>query len=138
MFLGRYTQQLDDKKRLAIPARYRDQFDSPAFLTASPDGCIAVYTKDGYEKAAEEVLAESGKTRPGRDSRRDFFTDTRDIKPDPQGRLTLPAFLLDHAGLSKEVVVAGVGEWFEYWDAARWAARNQPPAENETPTETGG
>ncbi|HXU23085.1 MAG TPA: division/cell wall cluster transcriptional repressor MraZ [Tepidiformaceae bacterium] len=131
MFLSRFSQQMDEKNRIAIPARYRDQFDAPAFLQASADGCIAVYTKAGYDEAAEKVLADAEDTEESRRKMRNFFAETQDVKADGQGRLLIPAFLIDHAGLKKDVVVAGVGAKFEVWDAARWSA-------HKAKTETGG
>jgi len=121
-FLGRFDHQLDDKKRVAIPARYRDQFDKPAYLTASPDGCIAVYPKAAFDSAAAEVLEVSAKTPEGRGGRRQFFGLAADVPKDSQGRLLVPAPLLEHAQLKKDVVVIGAGEYFELWDRDVWVA----------------
>ena len=119
-FFGKTPQMLDEKKRIAIPARWRDQFDAPAFLTASPDGCIAVYTKQDFEAASSDVLAVPASTKEGRDRRRRFFANTHDVAKDSAGRLLIPQPLIEHASLEKDVFVVGSGEWFEVWDRARW------------------
>ena len=123
MFTGNSPQQMDDKNRLAIPARFRDQFDATAYLTVGEDGCLAVYTRSAYDARGAAVMEKPADTREGREERRAFFANTAEVKTDAQGRLTLPAFLVKHAGLNKDVIAAGTGEYFEFWDAARWEAR---------------
>lgn len=121
-FFGKIPQMLDDKKRIAIPAKWRDQFDAPAYLTAGPEGCIAIYTKHDFEAASEEVLAVSASTKAGRDGRRKFFANTADVAKDSAGRLLVPQQLIDHAKLTRDIVVLGAGEWFEVWDKTTWDA----------------
>lgn len=123
-FYGKTPQMLDDKKRVAIPARWRDQFDAPAFLTASPDGCIAIYTKLDFEAASKEVLAVPASSKDGRDRRRRFFANTHDVAKDSAGRLLIPQPLIEHARLTRDVVVVGSGEWFEVWDKSAWDEYN--------------
>lgn len=122
--LGTSDHVLDDKNRVAIPARWRDQFDAPAYLTSGAEKCVAVYTKAEFEAASAEVLAIPASSQEGRDRRRKFFGDTRDVAKDAQGRLLIPPFLIAHAGLKQDVVVIGLGEWFEIWDKATWDEYN--------------
>jgi len=124
VFLGQFEHQMDEKNRIAIPARFRDRFEAPALLTASPDGCIAVYTREGYESAYAEILALPTQASAGRTARRRFFGQTHEVKKDAQGRLVIPAALIAHAGLKKDVVAVGAGEWFEYWDKDAWAVQD--------------
>lgn len=123
-FFGKTPQMLDDKKRISIPAKWRDQFDAPAYLTAGPDGCVAIYTKHDFEAASNEVLAVPASTQEGRDRRRKFFANTHDVLKDSSGRLLIPQQLIDHAKLSRDIVVLGVGEWFEVWDKATFDEYN--------------
>jgi MraZ protein len=119
-FLGRYEARLDAKFRMPSPAKFRAQFDAPAYLTSGEEPCIAVYTKDTFEAAAAEVQAIPASTPEGRAARRKFFGDAHDVAKDAQGRLLVPPPLRGHAGLQQDVVVIGAGDWFEIWDAARW------------------
>ncbi len=121
MLLGTTDHVLDDKNRVAIPARWRDQFDAPAYLTSGREKCITVYTKLEFEKASESILAMPPGTKEGRDARRKFFGDTRDVTKDAQGRLLIPQFLIDHAGLVQDVTLVGNGDWFEIWDKPTYA-----------------
>lgn len=122
-FTGTNSQFLDDKNRLAIPARFRDRFDTIVYLAAGDEGCIAAYTPRAYEEAGAVVMAEPANTPAGRDARRDFFGRTAELRTDGQGRVVIPPFLLEHAGLVKDVLVVGAGEWFEFWDTNRHAER---------------
>ncbi len=126
--LGTSDHVLDDKKRIAIPSRWRDQFDAPAYLTSGKEKCIAVYTKSDFEKASEAVLAMPADTKAGRDARRRFFGDTRDVAKDAQGRLLVPQFLIEYAGLAQDVTLVGTGEWFEIWDKPTYAQYNAEEA----------
>ncbi|MFN0146484.1 MAG: division/cell wall cluster transcriptional repressor MraZ [Dehalococcoidia bacterium] len=124
-FLGTFEARLDEKNRMPIPAKYRDQFDAPAYLTSGEEPCIAVYTRDSFEARAAAVKANSADDEQGRDALRKFFGDAHDVARDAQGRLLIPQRLLLHAGLTKDVTVVGSGDWFEIWDAASWRTRNE-------------
>ncbi len=124
-FLGRVdVLKVDDKGRLAIPAKFRPQFGADAaYLTSSEDPCIAVYTRTSFDEASAEILNVSAKASEGRKGRRKFFGDASDLMPDGQGRVNVPPALLAHAGIEKgsDVLIIGAGEWFEIWSPARWA-----------------
>ena len=122
--VGTFDHVLDDKKRIAIPARWRDQFDAPAYLTSGKEKCIAVYTKTDFDAASAAILAVPASTQEGRDARRKFFGDTRDVAKDAQGRLGIPHFLVEHAGLKQDVILVGTHEWFEIWDRDTWIEYN--------------
>ena len=124
-FLGTFEARLDEKNRMPIPARFRDQFDAPAYLTSGEEPCIAVYTKISFEARAAEVQSTPASDPAGRNARRKFFGDAHDVPRDAAGRLLIPQRLITHARLIKEVAVVGTGDWFEIWDAAEWRARQE-------------
>lgn len=123
-FTGGQDQLLDDKNRMAIPAKWREHFDAPAYLVSGEEPCIKVYTKAAFEVAAEEIMATPVSTKEGRDKRRAFFGSTHDVAKDSAGRLLVPQSLIRHASLQKNLKVIGVGECFEIWDLATWQAYN--------------
>lgn len=122
-FLGSVEYQMDDRNRVAIPPKYRDQFDAPAIMTTSKDRCVAVYTQEGFDQAAAIVEAIPADTPEGRKARRFFFGNAYPVAKDGQGRLLMPPRLIEHAGLKKDVMVVGLGDWFEIWDAPTYLAR---------------
>ena len=121
-FLGSVEYQMDDRNRVAIPPKYRDQFDAPAVLTTSKDGCVSVYTQSGFDEAAKVVESRPEDTPEGRRARRFFFGNAFPVAKDGQGRLLIPPKLIEHAGLKKDVVVVGLGGWFEIWDKEAYEA----------------
>jgi len=122
-FRGNYEYQLDDRKRVAIPPRYRDDFIAGAVVTPGVERCIQLWTIQGYEK--EEALLDQvpGESQDGRMFRRALSGLAFDVTMDGQGRLVIKAPLLDYAGLTKDIVVVGARECLEVWDKAIWEAQ---------------
>jgi len=121
MFLGEYEHTIDDKNRLTLPARFRDAFASGVVLTRGLDDCLDVYPRDDWNRLVEARLAPLDPfSREARDLKRFFFSAAADAEPDKQGRVLVPPALLKHAGLEREVVVAGVHDHLEIWDRRRW------------------
>ena len=125
-FRGNYEHSLDAKHRLSIPARYRAPFSDGLVLSKDSDACIAVWTPEEHESTVAQALA--GKNPLGRDFKRIqryHQSNSFDIELDSSGRVTLPPPLLTHAGIEKEVVVAGVGNHVEVWGREAWHADQQ-------------
>jgi len=121
-FTGWEEYQLDDRNRVAIPPRYRDQFDAPAMMTAGKEQCIEVYTQAGFDVRAEAVEALPVDTPEGKEERRFFYGNAFPVGKDAQGRFLIPKSLLAHAGLGKDVRIVGLGAHFEIWDSKAWQA----------------
>lgn len=116
-FLGVYQHKMDAKKRLFIPAKYRVPLDGGFIVCKAPDHCLYIYSKEEWEPVAAQVKSLPG-TEEYRRYKRDFFKNADMAEMDSQGRFTVKADLLEYAGLSKDVVIAGAGNKFEIWDAA--------------------
>ncbi|MCU1692006.1 MAG: cell division protein MraZ [Frankiales bacterium] len=122
MFLGTHTPRLDEKGRLFLPARFRDELAGGVVLTKGQDRCLFVYTLDEFGRRAAAVQSASQATRPARDAARTFFSSAFDQVPDKQGRITVPQGLRTYAGLDRDCVVVGAGNRLEVWDLAAWEA----------------
>jgi MraZ protein len=121
MFLGEYEHTLDDKNRLTLPAKFRESFSEGAVVTRGMDGCLSVFTKDGWERFVEFRLGELDPfSSEARQIQRFLFSGASEAEPDRQGRVMIPSALLQHAKLGREVVVAGVRDRVEIWDRATW------------------
>jgi len=121
MFLGEYKHTLDDKSRLTLPAKYRNQLASGIVMTAGVDRYILIYPKEEFERLAERVT-----TLPltGHDAsilRRLLFVNASDATPDRQGRVVLPENLRLYAGIESDVVIVGVGRFVEMWSSSEWS-----------------
>jgi MraZ protein len=120
VFLGTYTPRLDDKGRLFLPAKFRDELAGGVVVTRGQERCLYVFTRGAFEAKAEELQSASLTSRAARDYGRMFFSSASDEVPDKQGRVTVPAPLRQYAGLSKDCVVIGANTRLEIWDSAAW------------------
>ncbi|MSP21631.1 MAG: division/cell wall cluster transcriptional repressor MraZ [Dehalococcoidia bacterium] len=121
-FYGSFAYSLDDRGRLAVPPRYRSAFAAGLVLRAGPEGCIEMYTLEGFESEKELLLGEHRSTRSqhGRRLRRGFLAGVTDLEMDGQWRVLLSAPIRESAGLTDRAVVVGCGDYIEIWDPARW------------------
>jgi MraZ protein len=120
MFLGTYTPRLDDKGRLSLPAKFRDQLTEGLVVTRGQERCLTVWPRPAFEQVALQAQAAPVTDRAVRDYTRLLFAGASDDQPDKQGRLSIPPMLRDYASLTRDVVVIGVVNRLEIWDSSRW------------------
>jgi len=121
MLLGEHEHTLDDKNRLTLPAKFRGAFADGIVVTRGMDGCLNAYAPEDWRHVVDSRLAELHPlSREGRQMQRFFLSGATEAALDKQGRVGLPAALLKHAGLGRDVVVAGVNDHLEIWDRAAW------------------
>jgi MraZ protein len=121
MLLGEYEHTIDDKNRLTLPARFRGAFAEGIVVTRGMDGCLNAYAPEDWAKVVEERLASLHPlSKEGRRMHRFFFSGASEGALDKQGRVSIPAALIQHAKLGRDVVVAGVNDHLEIWDRAAW------------------
>ena len=120
MFLWHYQHSFDDKNRLMIPARYREELESGAYLTQGFEKCLMVMTETHFTKLYEIITSMSLTDPNARMLRRLIFSNAIKVEMDKIGRILVPDNLRQFAGLESEVVVAGQGEYLEIWTPAEW------------------
>ncbi|WP_188943763.1 division/cell wall cluster transcriptional repressor MraZ [Nakamurella endophytica] len=120
-FVGTYTPRLDDKGRVTLPAKYRDAFAPGVAVSRGQDHCLYVFTPDGFQRFAEPAITASVTDQGARAFQRYLLANTDEQRPDAQGRISIPARMREYAGLVKDVVILGVGDRMEIWDAQAWA-----------------
>ena len=130
MFFGTYTPKLDEKGRLFLPAKFRDQLAGGLMVTRGQEHCLYVWPQSEIERVTERLREAPVSNKATRDYIRMFSSGASDDAPDKQGRITIPPKLRDWAGLNKEVVVIGAMNRLEIWDEGRWEAysEEQEPA----------
>ena len=121
MFLGQYQHNVDNKGRLTIPARYRELLDDGAFVTRGFDRNLMVLTINTFEAFSQRVKVMSITDSKARLLRRLLFSNGERVDVDKAGRILIPQFLRQAAGLDGEAVVVGVGDYFEIWSPVHWA-----------------
>jgi MraZ protein len=121
MLLGAYDHTLDDKNRLTLPAKFRQSFAEGVVVTRGLDGCLFAYRRADWDRLVESRLAPLDPLSPEtRRLERFFYAGAAEAELDKQGRVMIPAQLIEHAKLGREVVVAGVNDRLEIWDRAAW------------------
>ncbi len=120
MFLGTHSPRLDDKGRIILPAKFREELANGLVLTKGQENCIYVFSAREFEKVLTNMQDAPLSNMAARDYIRIFLSGASDEVPDKQGRVTIPATLRQYAGLEKELVVIGAGSRAEIWDAAAW------------------
>ena len=120
MFLGTHSPRLDDKGRLFLPARFREQLAEGVVITKGQDNCLYVYRRADFERMAEQLHTTPATDRTVRSFSRMLFASASDEVPDRQGRITVPANLREYARLSRDCKVVGANNRLEIWDAEAW------------------
>jgi MraZ protein len=121
MFLGEFEHNIDDKGRLTIPAKFRDELEGGVVVTRGLDGCLWAYSRGEWENLAEKIGQLPTTNRAARNFARFMFSSAFDSVPDRQGRVLVPQNLRDYAGIINETVVIGVMNRVELWNPAKWA-----------------
>jgi MraZ protein len=120
-FRGNYEHTLDERGRVAIPAKYRSEFPgSIAVIAPSPEGCLQVFPEPSFVQMSDDVASEPATTVNGRRSRRLFDAQSFDTELDRQGRILIPARFREMLGLNGAVIIAGNRECLEIWTPEAW------------------
>ena len=122
-FRGHFNYSLDAKNRLNVPPKFRAAFSDGVVLAKALEPCVAIWTPDGFERFTQSFLPDLNPVSAERRKlTRYFAANSFDAELDAAGRVTLNATLLEHAGIEREVVVAGVLDHLEVWPRERWVA----------------
>lgn len=120
MFLGEYTHTIDDKGRVTIPARFRAELAAGLVVTRGFDQNLMVYPVGEWQEMAERVASRPVSDEGVRAFRRRIFAGAADLEPDRQGRIILPQYLREFAAINGDVVIAGMYDYIELWNADAW------------------
>jgi MraZ protein len=122
VFLGTHSPRLDEKGRLFLPARFRDELAEGLVITKGQERCLFVFPLAEFRRVTEALSQAPVTQRAVRDYSRVFFASAWQEEPDKQGRVTIPPALREYAGLTKDCVVIGANTRLEIWDSAAWDA----------------
>lgn len=121
MLLGTHTPKLDEKGRLFLPAKFRDELSDGVVITRGQERCLYVFSAKEFASIHEKLRQAPASVKGARDYLRVLLSGASDETPDKQGRVVLPALLRSYAGLTKDLVIIGVGSRAEIWDATAWS-----------------
>ncbi|MBX3091351.1 MAG: division/cell wall cluster transcriptional repressor MraZ [Cryobacterium sp.] len=120
MFLGTYAPKLDEKGRIILPAKFRDELEAGIVVTRGQERCLYVFSTREFEELHERIRQAPVTSKQARDFLRLFLSGAHSEVPDKQHRLTIPAMLRNYAGLDRELTVIGAGNRAEIWDTDAW------------------
>ena len=120
MFIGEYSYSIDDKKRLATPVKLRQLLGKKAVITKGLDNCLSLYPVKEWSNLVEKISKLPLSGADARGFSRLMLTGAMEVNLDNLGRILVPDFLKEYAGLKKKVVIVGVSTRIEIWDEATW------------------
>lgn len=132
MFIGEYRHSIDDKGRMAIPAKFRSIFNEGAVVTRGLDNCLFVYSQSEWAKLAEKLVNLPISQKNTRAFARLMLAGAMDVQLDAQGRVVLPQYLREYAKLRKITVIAGLYNRLEVWDEEEWKNYKRDTEKNST------
>jgi len=121
VFLGTYSPRLDEKGRVFLPAKFRDELAEGLVITKGQERCLYVFSATEFGRLTERLREAPLTAKGARDYSRVFFASAHDDTPDKQGRVTVPPPLREYAGLDRDCVVIGANTRVEIWDAEAWS-----------------
>jgi len=125
MFLGQYEHTIDEKGRITIPSKYREELDNTVYVTQGLDGNLQVLPPDLFAIMSRQVNSLSFADANSRRFRRIIFANAQVINFDSAGRILIPEFLREVANLKETAMVVGGGTFFELWSPENWQVQQE-------------
>ena len=122
MLIGEYHHNLDNKGRLTLPSKFREELGEDIVITRGFENTLLVYTSEVFEKMAQSINSLPFTKQDSRNFQRFFLSGATAGEFDKQGRINITSILLSYAGLTKECVIIGLGDHLEIWSLENWNA----------------
>ncbi len=124
MFYGEYIHSIDNKGRLILPSRIREvaqaHYVEKFFVTRGLDTCLFMFAEEEWRNVEQKFKTMSFTRTDARRFNRFYFSGAVEAAPDKQGRILIPAYLKEFAGIKRDVVILGISNRIEIWDKTRW------------------
>jgi MraZ protein len=120
MLIGQYEHTIDAKKRLALPIKFRGELGDKVIVTRGIDGCLALFTQDEWKTESDKWKNLTVTQSDARSFVRMMLAGAMEVSLDKLGRILVPDYLKDYAGLKKNVVICGLSNRLEIWDSEKW------------------
>ncbi|GFZ30507.1 transcriptional regulator MraZ [Clostridium zeae] len=124
MFIGEYQHGLDNKNRIIMPSKFREELGNKFIMTKGLDGCLYVYPLTEWKVLEEKLKSLPLTNKDARAFVRFFFSGATEIETDKQGRGVIPQNLIEYAAINKEIVSIGVLTRIEIWGKEKWVNYN--------------
>lgn len=126
-FFGTFEHSIDERGRVAIPARYRSAFVDGGVLRTGPDGAVEMYSQETFDQEVQRRLGteDGNRSVTARRIRRGFLSDAYAVELDKQGRILIPPQVRAESGINGKVLIIGCGDYLEIWHPERWAGERE-------------
>jgi len=124
MLIGQYEHTIDNKKRLALPAKFRGELGDKVIVTKWLEGCLAVFTEAEWKPWSEKLVSMTVSQAEARSFARTILAGAMEVALDKLGRILVPDYLKNYAGLKKNVIICGLSNRLEVWDSEKWEKYN--------------
>jgi len=120
MLIGQYEYTIDNKKRLALPAKFRGELGDKVIITKGIEKCLVVYTEKEFKTVSDKISNLTISQAEARSFTRTMLASAMEVNLDKLGRVLIPDYLKKYAGLKKNVIVCGLSNRLEMWDSEEW------------------
>jgi len=120
MFIGEYHHTIDEKGRIIIPAKFREELGNNFIITRGIENCLFVYSEENWAKITNKLNSLPFTKKDARTFNRFFMSGATDVELDKQGRVNISKPLIDYASLIKDCVIIGTGDRLEVWSQESW------------------
>ena len=120
MFLGEFEYKIDEKGRVPIPPKFRQELKEGVILTTGPEKCVVAYSRSQWNKLAATLTGGTMPASKARRLNRALFSTAFSLQIDGQGRIALPIPLREYAGIEDELIIAGANTYLELWNKQQW------------------
>lgn len=123
MLIGTFENSITDKNRLAIPKKIREEFNGKLIISRGYEGCLIMMDENRWDRLYKIISKEPILNLSVRDTYRFILAGAKELEVDKQGRVVMPEFLIEYAGLTTEVSFLGMNDWVEIWDRDKWMVK---------------
>ena len=120
MFIGEYHHTIDEKGRIIIPVKFREELGNSFIITRGIENCLFVYSKENWAQITNKLNSLPFTKKDARTFNRFFMSGATDVELDKQGRVNISKPLIDYANLLKDCVIIGTGDRLEVWSQESW------------------
>lgn len=120
MFIGEYHHTIDEKGRIIIPSKFREELGDSFIITRGIENCLFVYSLDNFKKITDKLMSLPFTKKDARNFSRFFMSGATNVELDKQGRVNVTAPLINYANLKKDCVIIGTGDRLEIWSQEGW------------------
>ena len=120
MLMGEYHHNIDDKGRITIPSKFRDDLGEKFVVTRGLENCLFAYSLEDFQKIVAELQKIPFTKKDARQFMRFFLSGATTVEFDKQGRINISSPLISYAGLKKECIIIGTGDRLEIWSSNNW------------------